>query len=131
MRTESSFNNISLNGVQLTSNDGSSSVDLSSFSSDILASIQVYKTSSADHDEGALGANVVLKTPSPLSFAKDKRSLEVQYRNNEFSDKENYKVAGTFSHKFNDKFAAMFTAAKETQDIRRDQFQASPDEIFA
>ncbi|XPF96288.1 TonB-dependent receptor [Colwellia sp. RE-S-Sl-9] len=129
--TEASFNNISLNGVQLTSNDGSSAVDLSGFSSDILASIQVYKTSSADQDEGALGANVVLKTPSPLSFDKDRRQLEVQYRYNEFSEKDNNKISGTFSHKFTDNFAAMITGTTETQDIRRDQFQTSPEEIFA
>ncbi len=67
-----SLNQISMNGVALTgglSTDGSSagatndnSVDLSSFSSDILSSIDVIKTSSADNDEGSLGASVVLIT---------------------------------------------------------------------
>ncbi|WP_017446781.1 TonB-dependent receptor domain-containing protein [Gayadomonas joobiniege] len=129
--TESSFNNISLNGVQLTSSDGSSAVDLSAFSSDILSSIQVYKTSSADHDEGALGANVVLKTPSPLNFKNDRRSVELQYRYNEFSDKDNRKLSLSMSHKFSDNFAVMVTASDETQDIRRDQLDLRPEEITA
>ena len=72
------LNQISLNGVALTSGlNGSGSnqsvsdesVDLSTFSSDILSSINVIKTAAADHDEGSLGANVILKTFKPLSLS--------------------------------------------------------------
>jgi TonB-dependent receptor len=60
-----SLNQVSIDGVALTGglsggggngvNDNS--VDLSSFSADILSSIDVVKTAAADQDEGSLGAN--------------------------------------------------------------------------
>ena len=126
----SNLNQISLNGVALTSSlngaggNGSvsdQSVDLSTFSSDILSSINVIKTAAADHDEGSLGANVILKTVKPLLVDKDRRSLEVQGRHNEYAEKNNYKISGTFSEKFFDEtFGLIVTASKETQDTRRD-----------
>lgn len=125
------LNQISLNGVQLTSSlngsggSGSTadqSVDLSSFSSDILASINVIKTSSADHDEGSLGANVILRTVKPLLIDKDRRTLEVQTRYNQYADENSYKISGTFSEKFLDEnLGIIVTGSKETSDTRRDQ----------
>lgn len=129
------LNTISLNGVALTSSlngAGSSgsvsdeSVDLSNFSSDILSSISVIKTPSADHDEGSLGANVILRTIRPLLIDKDKRTLEVQGRYDDYAKKNNFKLAGTFSEKFlDDTFGIIVTGAKETRDSRKDSLGAS------
>lgn len=125
-----SLNQISLNGVALTSglNGGGSdasadqSVDLSAFSSDILASIDVIKTPSADHDEGSLGANVILRTAKPLNIMKNKRSLEIQGRYNDFADETDRKISGTFSHKFlDDTLGVIITASDETSSFRRDE----------
>ncbi|MGJ8693736.1 MAG: TonB-dependent receptor [Thalassotalea sp.] len=126
----SNLNQISLNGVALTSSlngaggSGSTSdqsVDLSTFSSDILSSINVIKTASADHDEGSLGANVILRTVKPLLLDKNKRSLEIQGRYNEYAQKDNYKISGTISEKFLDEnLGIIVTASKETQDSRKD-----------
>lgn len=124
------LNQISLNGVALTSGlNGSGSnqsisdesVDLSTFSSDILSSINVIKTAAADHDEGSLGANVILRTFKPLNVEENRRSLEVQGRYNDYAEKNNFKVSGTFSEKFMDNtLGIIVTASKETQDTRRD-----------
>lgn len=124
------LNQISLNGVALTSSlsgsggAGSSSdqsVDLSAFSSDIIGQMSVVKTSSADHDEGSLGANVILKTIKPLQLATNKRILEVQGRHNEYADKNDSKLSGTFSHKLlDDTFGFIVTASRETNSIRKD-----------
>lgn len=125
------LNQISLNGVALTSSlngagegGGTSdqSVDLSTFSSDILSSINVIKTSAADHDEGSLGANVILRTVKPLLVDEDKRILEVQGRLNEFADEDDYKISGTFSEKMlDDTLGIIVTASKETSSSRRDE----------
>lgn len=116
------LNQISLNGVALTSADPNQAVDLSSFSSDILSSIHVYKTSSADHDEGSLGANVVLKTTKPLNLQNDRLSLEVQGKYNDYNDEFDRKISGSISHKFfDDTFGVIVTASDETQSIRRDE----------
>ncbi|AWB65677.1 TonB-dependent receptor [Saccharobesus litoralis] len=123
---QSDFNNISLNGVSLTSSDENNSVDLSAFSADVLSQINVYKTSSADHDEGSLGANVVLKTARPLDLKNDRANITVQGRYNEYADKYDNKISGSFSKKFFDEtFGVIFTAANETQAIRRDEVGSS------
>ncbi|AWB67967.1 TonB-dependent receptor [Saccharobesus litoralis] len=125
------LNQISLNGVALTSgvNDASGgnasvdqSVDLSTISSDILSSINVVKTPAADHDEGSLGANVILRTVKPLNINKDKRIVEIQGRYNEFSEDANRKFSATFSKKLLDEtFGFIVTVADETQSTRKDQ----------
>ncbi|MDU0354773.1 TonB-dependent receptor plug domain-containing protein [Paraglaciecola aquimarina] len=124
------LNQISLNGVAITSglngSDGTGSsdqsVDLSSFSSDILASIDVVKTPSADHDEGSLGANVILRTVKPLNLSKDRRSVEVQGRYNGYSDEFDRKLSASVSHKMLDNSVGLIlTISDETQNTRRDQ----------
>ncbi|MGJ8682531.1 TonB-dependent receptor [Paraglaciecola sp.] len=120
------LNQISLNGVVLTGglSGGTSdqSVDLSTFSADILNSLSVVKTPSADHDEGSLGANVILKTFRPLDVNKDRRSVEIQGRYNDFAEESDHKLAGTFSSKFLDETVGIIiTAADETQSTRRDE----------
>ncbi|MDU0354008.1 TonB-dependent receptor plug domain-containing protein [Paraglaciecola aquimarina] len=128
-----SLNQISMNGVALTSglSGGSGSpvadqsVDLSSFSSDILSSIVVQKTSAADQDEGSLGANVVLKTVKPLNIKKPRRNFEVQGRYNQFSDDVDRKLSFSFSDKyFDDTFGVIVTASDETQHTRKDEYRA-------
>ncbi len=115
-------NVISLNGVTLTTADFNQSVDLSAFSSDVLSSINVVKTPSADHDEGSLGASIQLNTVKPLDISKDVRRLTLQGRYNEFSEKGDYKLSGTFSHKLLDEtLGILITAVDETSSIRRDQ----------
>jgi len=125
-----SLNQISLNGIALTSSisggggSGSTSdqsVDLSSFSSDIIGQMTVMKTSAADHDEGSLGASVILKTTKPLNISVDKRILEVQGRHNQYADENDSKISGTFSQKLMDNsLGLIFTASKETNSTRRD-----------
>ncbi|WP_111977330.1 TonB-dependent receptor [Algibacillus agarilyticus] len=114
------LNNISLNGVQLTSSDPNQGVDLSAFSADILSQISVYKTSSADHDEGSLGANVILRTAKPLN-TDERTSFEYQGRYNQFADKADRKLSASLSRKFFDeRFGFILTAADETQSVRKD-----------
>lgn len=121
-----SQNMITLNGVQLTSADFNQSVDLSTFSADVLSKITVVKTPSADHDEGSLGASVNLVSATPLDLKKNRRSLTFQGRYNEFSEESDYKISGSFSHKFLDeKLGFLITAFNETSSIRRDEIRIS------
>ncbi|WP_077342145.1 TonB-dependent receptor [Pseudocolwellia agarivorans] len=133
-----SLNQISLNGVTLTSglsnpSGGSNavaeqSVDLSAFSSDILSSIDVVKTASAEHNEGSLGANVILKTVQPLELKNAKRSFEYQGRYNDYSGNFDRKIAGTFSDKFfDDTVGVIITVSDETQKSRQDRYRNSYD----
>jgi TonB-dependent receptor len=120
------LNVISLNGVTLTSSTESQTVDLSAYSSDILNSIEVLKTATADQNEGSLGANVILKTFRPLDASENKRVVELQGRYSDFVEEADYKLSGSFSEKFLDDTLGFYvTAFKETQDYRKDSFFAN------
>ncbi|MEG3765310.1 TonB-dependent receptor domain-containing protein [Alteromonas sp. 14N.309.X.WAT.G.H12] len=127
-----SLNQISMNGVVLTgglSSGGSSatatndnSVDLSTFSSDILSSIDVVKTASADQDEGSLGGTVILNTVKPLQLNKPRRSFTAEGRYNDFSSENDYRLNVSFSDKFlDDTLGIVVTATKDKQKTRTDR----------
>ncbi|MCI2283935.1 TonB-dependent receptor [Colwellia sp. MSW7] len=118
-------NSITLNGQTLTSTDFSQAVDLSSFSADILSKLEVIKTSSADQDEGSLGASVNLVSVRPLDQMESVHSVTLQGRYNDFSDKTNHKFQLALSEKFlDDTFGVAFTAYDETNAYRKDQYNA-------
>ncbi|WP_440875981.1 TonB-dependent receptor [Thalassotalea sp. PLHSN55] len=120
----SNQNKITINGQQMTSTDFSQSVDLSSFSADILSKLEVVKTPSANHDEGSLGASVNLTTVRPLYQENDVRSATIQGRYNDFSEEEDYKVSVAISEKFLDEtFGVALSLYDETNTIRRDQYR--------
>ncbi|WP_086932624.1 TonB-dependent receptor [Agarilytica rhodophyticola] len=119
----SNQNNISLNGVTLTSTDFNQSVDLSAFSADILSKLEVVKTPSADHDEGALGANINLVTTRPLETSKNIRAITLQGRRNNFAEQNDHKLSLSFSQKLlDDSLGFILTAFDETNTYRKDQF---------
>jgi len=121
---------VTLNGAALGSTGFSQAVDLSSFSADILAKVEVIKTPSADDEEGSLGGLVNLITRKPLDLNKNVRTLTMQGRWNTQSldglkDKplgiEDYKISGTVSQKFaDDKFGVILSVVDETSSLRRD-----------
>ncbi|WP_440876047.1 TonB-dependent receptor [Thalassotalea sp. PLHSN55] len=120
------LNNVTLNGVPLTSSGANQAVDFSQYSSDVLAGIDVIKTPSADHDEGSLGASIQLSGFKPLAAAKDRRTLELQYRNNPFADVDgqaDHKFSGSISEKFFDETVGFsIVASTEASTVRRDRY---------
>ncbi|WP_159084032.1 TonB-dependent receptor [Saccharobesus litoralis] len=132
--TASSLNQISLNGMALTSGGNGEpgsltsdqSVDLSTFSSDILSSIDVQKTAAADQDEGSLGANIVLRTVRPLNLNNERTTANVEARFNEYSGDDDYRASFNLSRKFFDEtFGVVFTVTDETQGTRQDRYEAN------
>ncbi len=75
------FTRVRLNGMEGASATNSSDIrssyvssrsfDFSTFASELFSSLSVRKTSSADVEEGSLGATVDLQTPRPLSYGTD------------------------------------------------------------
>ncbi len=121
---------VTLNGTTLGTTEFSQAVNLSSFSSDILAKIEVIKTPSADDEEGSLGGLVNLVTRRPLDITDDIRSLTVQGRSNEQNSTakdfdsplpEDYKISATVSQKFlDDRFGVLLSAVDEKNPQRQD-----------
>lgn len=122
------LNQVTLNGIPLTSSDVNQSVDLSQFSADILQSITVVKTPSADTDEGSLGATISLKSFRPLDARRDRLAFEVQGRYNEFGGGgldfgRDHKLNASISRKFaDDTFGVSLVATKERQSGRQDGY---------
>lgn len=122
----SNLNNVTLNGVPLTSSGDSQGVNFSEFSSDILQNIEVQKTPSASTNEGSLGASIKLSGFKPLNAKKDRRVIEYQHRYNEFSDDQDYKAQIALSEKFlDDKFGVSAVLTNETQGGRRDRVETN------
>ncbi|MGB5510843.1 MAG: TonB-dependent receptor [Woeseiaceae bacterium] len=121
---------VTLNGSTLGTTEFSQSVNLSSFSSDILAKIEVIKTPSADDEEGSLGGLVNLITRKPLDINEDIRVFTMQGRWNqqynqgkEFDSPlpEDYKISATVSDKFfDDTFGVIVSVADERNPLRQD-----------
>ena len=129
------LNNVTLNGVPVSSSGANQAVDFSQFSSDLLSSITVYKTSQADQNEGSLGGNVALRTFRPLSVRKDRIVLDFQGRYNEFADEDSfsgldlfqdYRVNASVVKKlFDDTLGISIVATSETSTVRQDVFDAT------
>ncbi|NHN38389.1 TonB-dependent receptor [Pseudomaricurvus alcaniphilus] len=116
-------NVIVMNGVEMSTTDFSQGVDLSAYSSDVISKIVVIKSPSANHHEGALGGIVYMQSPKPLELKEDVRVITLQGRYGELSEKDDYKISGSFSETFfNDKLGMLVTAFDETNSVRRDQF---------
>ncbi len=120
---------VTLNGAAQGTTGFSQAVDLSSFSADILAKVEVIKTPSADDEEGSLGGLVNLITRKPLDLDKNIRTVTIQGRwNSQSSDGltdqplgvEDHKISGTFSQKFfDDTFGIIVSAVDETNSLHQ------------
>lgn len=64
------FTRIQFNGRTLPSATGGRSFDFTILPSDFVSALEVYKTPSADMEEGALSGTVNVKTPRPLDLGK-------------------------------------------------------------
>ena len=124
------LNNVTLNGVALPSGGADGAVNLSQFSADVLSSIEVIKTPSASHDEGSLGAAIVLKGFSPLDAKKNRRVLELQGRKNSLVGSniaDDHKIALSLSNKFrDDTLGVSFVGISETVSTRKDTYAVGP-----
>ncbi|WP_404339602.1 TonB-dependent receptor [Sphingomonas sp. MMS12-HWE2-04] len=77
----SGFTRVRINGMEGTSQTGSSDIygagnsgrsfDFNVFPTEIFSALSVRKTTSADVEEGSLGATVDLKAPKPLDYKKE------------------------------------------------------------
>lgn len=86
--------------------------DFNVFGSEIFQSLTVHKTSSADVEEGSLGATVDLNTAKPLNFKKRTFAASAQAGYNDLSHKTSPRVAALFTDKFfDDRVGVLVSAA--------------------
>jgi len=117
------LNLIQLNGVTLGSADDGRSVDLSTYSADMLSQIEVVKTSAASHNEGSLGGTINLTTARPLERKTNRYTGEIQWRSTDFDGENDYKLSLGAIHKFKDeRWGIAATIVSDTQYRRADAF---------
>ncbi len=119
---EASLNDVKLNGVSMTSNTNSQSVDLSLFSADILSQINVIKSPSAHQEEGSLGATILLQTRAPLEAKDNAQVLSIEGRYNDLREEESPRASFTFTQKLNEKIGIAGSVFYDDQRVRKEEF---------
>jgi iron complex outermembrane receptor protein len=129
------FSRVRINGLEALSTAGSNDAgsspnrsrafDFNTFASELFSSLKVQKTSSAETDEGSLGATVDLNTGRPMDLKPFTLGFSAEdsfYENGEY---HNPKLAGLVSW-HNDTFGALFSAAYSERQTEVDQFRRGP-----
>ncbi|MFD1789724.1 TonB-dependent receptor [Sphingomonas floccifaciens] len=130
------FTRVRLNGMEGSSSAGSSDIrsgyvssrsfDFSTFASELFSTLTVRKTSTADIEEGSLGATVDLQTPRPLSYAKDfTLAASAQGTYDDLRRKVMPRVTGLISKKFlDDTFGVAASVAWTKRHTREEGWSA-------
>jgi iron complex outermembrane recepter protein len=127
------FTRVRINGIEALATTGgtdssgganrSRGFDFNVFASELFNSITVRKSSSADVDEGSLGATVDLETSRPFDFKGFKASASVQGRYNDLSKKTDPRVAFLVTNTFADnKFGVLVSGAFSKRNLFEEGF---------
>lgn len=106
-----SQNRLEINGRSFLGPSSGGGASLESLSPEIISSIVVSKSPTADMPEGALGATVNLKTKRPLELDGTVVSGRIQGVYTDQADKFGYRGSALISKNFNDTFGVLATVA--------------------
>lgn len=125
---EGSLNNVQMNGVTMSSTNSNdpteetgNSVDFAMMSADMLRSIEVIKSPSANHDEGSLGGTVRLNTWKPLDIKNKKTIVTVKGVYNDLSEEFNPTLGLSFGENFSDNFGMTASVNYSKNKTRQDR----------
>ncbi len=127
------FTRVRINGMETLSTTGGTDssggvnrgrgFDFNIFAAELFRSITVRKTSSAEIEEGSLGATVDLQTGRPFDFDEFTVSLGGQGAYNTLSDKVGPRVVGLVSKTWNDEtFGALVSVAYSRRNLLEEGF---------
>jgi iron complex outermembrane receptor protein len=119
------FTRVRINGIEALATTGgtdssggnnrSRGFDFNVFPSDLFSALVVRKSSSADVDEGSLGATVDLRTAKPFDFRGFKASASIQGRYNDMSQKTDPRAAFLISNTFMDGTMGLLVSAAHSK----------------
>ncbi len=127
------FTRVRINGIEALATTGgtdssgganrSRGFDFNVFAAELFNSLTVRKSSSADVDEGSLGATVDLATSRPFDFKGAKATVSVQGRYNDLSGKTDPRIAFLVSNTFADnKVGVLLSGAYSKRQIFEEGF---------
>ncbi|MCZ8074352.1 MAG: TonB-dependent receptor plug domain-containing protein, partial [Paucibacter sp.] len=133
--TDKNLNMTQLNGQAVASSEWwlneaqTRSFNYDVLPSEIVGSLDVYKSPSADLDEGSIGGLVIVKTRKPLAF-KDALTLQASAEAiySQLPGKTDPQASGLLNWKSADKtFGVMLALSKQTRTMRRDGLEMFDD----
>jgi iron complex outermembrane receptor protein len=115
------FSTTTLNGRQQTTSNDSRAVEFDQYPSEVLAGVDVYKTTESDHTAGGLVGNIDLRTIRPLEVAKrilavGARGVLVDQKLQPNSKDKGFRVFGTYVDQFADGRVGVALSAAYTSD---------------
>jgi iron complex outermembrane recepter protein len=128
------YNRIRINGMEAMNTSGGSDAsggsnrgrgfDFNTFASELFSAITVRKTSSAEVEEGSIGATVDLRTGRPFDYDQGQTmALSVQSGYNDLSGDLNPRLAGLWSTRnADDTFGALLSFAYSDRSILEEGF---------
>ncbi|WP_129644453.1 TonB-dependent receptor [Peristeroidobacter agariperforans] len=133
----SDFTRVRINGLEALStagaNDSGTSpnrgrgFDFNTFASELFSSLKVQKTSTADVDEGSLGATVDLIATRPLDFDERQLAFSVQDAYYEVGETHNPRIAGLVADQwFDGRLGVSMSAAYNKREQEIDSFRRAP-----
>jgi TonB-dependent receptor len=127
------FVRVRINGIEALATTGgtdssgganrSRAFDFNVFPADLFNALVVRKSSSADVEEGSLGATVELQTPHPFDFPGFTATAALEGRYNDLSEKTDPKVAFLMSNRFADgKMGLLIAGAFSSRNLFEEGF---------
>jgi len=112
---------VTING-QTYASAGFDGFDFGFIESEIASSIDVYKTPTADLDEGGLAGTINIESASPLDFNERKFIAKISGTYQELEEEVNPRYSFAYADKFlDDKLGILFTAVNEEVSTRFDK----------
>ncbi|NDW22534.1 TonB-dependent receptor [Alteromonas hispanica] len=89
--------------------------------SEMIAGLEVYKSSQADIDEGALGGTVILKTRKPFDLEANSGQLSIEGQYGDIADALDPSVSGLYSWKNEEEtFGILFSGSYQERTVERE-----------
>jgi iron complex outermembrane receptor protein len=125
------FNVVRINGMEALATGGGTDAaggtnrgrafDFNTFASELFNNLKVQKSSSADVEEGSLGATVDLQTARPFDYDEFTFAASVQMGYNDFSKEQDPRYSLLLSNTFaDDKFGILFSASSSERTVKDD-----------
>ena len=132
--TDSTMNRTLMNGQNVASaywwaNDNPSrGFNYSILASELVSSLEVYKSPEADIDEGSIGGTVIVRTRKPMDLDSFTVHFSAENVYSELPDKNDPQLSGLISWKNDsDTFGVLASVNSQKRSVRRDGLEAFPD----
>ncbi|MBN4055388.1 TonB-dependent receptor [bacterium AH-315-K03] len=116
------FNTVLVNGRQMPSDNQGREFDFDNLASELISSVNVYKTSNASRQSGGIGSTVDIKTTRPFDINGFKLAGTIKGVHDTKADKTSPQLSALISNQFaNNTLGVLFALSHQQRDSRRDE----------